>query len=151
MAQGKPNAILSQARIALIQEILGNHFQDTLFWCNSKLAQQRGLQFYQTRSNAVVLYDTLSAEFIEKAICIKTEEQLNDRESARPRVVAQSKFAMCITKSTQTRSKIILVKHKAMHRASGKQDATLWITEFQAYPSQQFNSRMNKDNRQLPS
>ena len=37
------------------------HFQNTLFWCNLKLAQQRGLQFYQTRSNAVILYDTLPA------------------------------------------------------------------------------------------
>ena len=64
---------------------------------------------------------------------------------------SRSKFAMWITRSTQTRSKIISGKHKAMHRASGKPDATLWITEFQAYPSQQFNSRMNKDNIQLPS
>ena len=23
----------------------GKHFQDTVFWCNLKLAQQRGLQF----------------------------------------------------------------------------------------------------------
>ena len=42
-----------------------------------------------------------------------------------------------------------LGKHKAMHRASGKQGATLWIAEFQAHPSQQFNSRMNKDNLQF--
>ena len=44
-----------------------------------------------------------------------------------------------------------LGKHKAMHRASGKPGATLWITESQAYPSQQFNSRMNKDDTRLPS
>ena len=36
-----------------------------------------------------------------------------------------------------------LGKHKAMHRVSGKPDATLWITEFQAYPSEQFSSTMN--------
>ena len=30
-----------------------------------------------------------------------------------------------------------LGKHKAMHRASGKPDATLWIAEFQAYPTVQ--------------
>ena len=50
-------------------------------------AQERGLQFYQTRSNAVVLYDTLPAEFVEKAICMKTKERLYQRESERPRVV----------------------------------------------------------------
>ena len=42
-----------------------------------------------------------------------------------------------------------LGQHKAMHRASRKLGATLWITEFQAYLSQQFNSRMNKDNIQF--
>ena len=29
-----------------IQKILGNSFQDTVFWCNLKLAQQRGLHFF---------------------------------------------------------------------------------------------------------
>ena len=54
-----------------------------------KLAQQRGLQFSQTRSNAVILHDTLPAEFIEKAICMKTKDQLYQRESVilRPRVL----------------------------------------------------------------
>ena len=46
--------------------------QDTVCWCNLMLAQQRGLQFYQTRSHAVILYDTLPAEFIEKAMCMKS-------------------------------------------------------------------------------
>ena len=68
------------------------HFQDTVFWCNLKLAQQRGLQFYQTRSNAVILYDTPPAEFIGKAICMKTKDQLYQRESVilRPRVVLKA-------------------------------------------------------------
>ena len=55
-------------------------FQNTVFGCNLKLAQQRGLHFYQTRSNAVILYDTLPAEFIEKTICMKTKDQLYQRE-----------------------------------------------------------------------
>ena len=68
------------------------HFQVTIFWCNLKLAQQRRLQFYQTRSNAVILYDTLPAEFIEKAICMKTKGQLYQMESVilRPRVVLKA-------------------------------------------------------------
>ena len=50
---------------------------------------QRGLQLYQTRSNAVILYDTLPAEVIERAMCMKTKDQLYDRESVilRSRVV----------------------------------------------------------------
>ena len=66
---------LSQARIAPYRNTW-KHFQDTIFWCNLKLAQQRGLQFYQTRSNAVILYDTLPAEIIEKATSMKTKDQL---------------------------------------------------------------------------
>ena len=79
---------LPQGRIAPYKNTW-KHFQNTVFWCILKVAQQRGLQFYQTRSNAVIVYDTLPAEFIEKAICIKTKDQLYQRESVivRPRVV----------------------------------------------------------------
>ena len=85
---GETHCDLSKARIAPYKNTW-KHFQDTVFWCNLKLAQQRGLQFYQTRSNAVILYDTLPAKIIEKAICVKTKDQLYRRESVilRPRVV----------------------------------------------------------------
>ena len=73
-------------------KILGNTFRIQYFWCNLKLAQQRVLQFYQTRSRSVILYDTLPAEFIETAICMKTKDQLYQRESVipRPRVVLEA-------------------------------------------------------------
>ena len=82
---------LSQARLAPYKNT-GERFQNTLCWCNLKLAEQRGLQVYQTRSNAVVLYDTLPADFIEKSICMKTKDQLYQRESVtlRPRVVLKA-------------------------------------------------------------
>ena len=35
--------------------------QDTVYWVELQLAQRKGLKFYQTRSNAVILYDTLPA------------------------------------------------------------------------------------------
>ena len=66
---------LSQARIAPHKNNW-KRFQKTVCWCILKLAQQRGLQFSQTRSNAVILHDTLPAEFIQKAICMKTKDQL---------------------------------------------------------------------------
>ena len=62
-----------------VQKYLETTFQDTVFWCNLKLAQQRGLQFYQTRANAVLLDDTWPAEFIEKAKCMMTKDQLHQR------------------------------------------------------------------------
>ena len=46
----------------------------------------------QLRSNAVILFDTLPAEFIEKAMCMNTKDQLYQRESVilRPRVVLRA-------------------------------------------------------------
>ena len=91
MALGKPCATCHKQE-SRHTHYTWKHFQETVFWCNLKLAQQRGLQFYQTRSNAVILYDTLPAEFIEKAICMKTKDQLYQRESVilRPRVVLKA-------------------------------------------------------------
>ena len=63
---------------------------------NLKLAQQRGLQLYQTRSNAVILHDTLPAEYIERAICMKIKDQLYQRQSVflKPRVVLTA-YSQC--------------------------------------------------------
>ena len=80
---------LSKARIAPSKNTW-KPLQDTVYWCNLLPAQERGLQVSETRSNAAVLCDTLPAEFIEKAICMKTKEQLYQRESARPRVVLRA-------------------------------------------------------------
>ena len=140
---------LSIARIAPYKNTW-KPLQDTVCWCNLMLAQERGLQFYQTRSFAVTLYDTLPAEFIEKAVCMKTEEQLYQRESARPRVVLRTN-SQCGSQDLPRQEARSSWEHKAMHGASGKLEATLWTMEFQAYHSQQLNSRMNKDNIQLPS
>ena len=48
----------SKARLALFKNIW-KRFQDTENWCNLLLAQEGGLQFYQTSSAAVILYHTL--------------------------------------------------------------------------------------------
>ena len=56
-----------------------------VFRCNLELVQERGLQFYQTRSHGVVLYDTLPIICIEKAVCMKKEE-LYQRVRLTPRV-----------------------------------------------------------------
>ena len=83
-AMGETLCDLSRARIAPYKNTW-KRFQNTVFWRNLKLAQQRGLQFYQTRSNAVIFYDTLPVELFEKAICMKTKDQLF--VILRPRVV----------------------------------------------------------------
>ena len=59
--------------------------QNTVFRCNWKLAREKGLQFYKTRSHAVVLYNTLSAARIEKAVCMKNQDELHQKVRLTPR------------------------------------------------------------------
>ena len=49
--------------------------QNIVYWCNLKLVQEKGLLFYQTKSHAIVLYDTLPAVCIEKVVRMKTKDE----------------------------------------------------------------------------
>ena len=60
--------------------------QNTVLWWNLKLAQEKGLQYYQTRSHAIVLYDTLPAASIEKVVCMKTQDELYQKVRLTPRL-----------------------------------------------------------------
>ena len=51
---------LTKPRLASHKQKWKRH-QDTVCWVDIKLAQQKGLKFYQTRCNAIILYDTLPA------------------------------------------------------------------------------------------
>ena len=42
--------------------------QNTVYWVDIKLAQKKGLKFYQTRSNAIILHETLPAYCIPKVV-----------------------------------------------------------------------------------
>ena len=48
---------LTKPRLASYMPKWKEH-QDTVYWVDFQLAQRTGLKFYQTRSNAVILYDT---------------------------------------------------------------------------------------------
>ena len=52
----------------------------------SKLAQRKGLQFYQTRSHAIALFNTLPATCIEKEIFLKTGEDSYSKVFQSPRL-----------------------------------------------------------------
>ena len=58
--------------------------QNTLYWVNIKLAQKKGLKFYQTRSNAIILCNTLPAYCIPKAIKMETGEITYEKVFASP-------------------------------------------------------------------
>ena len=88
-----PNFEVFDAKIAsaLNRIIHNSHFnRRAVYWCNLKVAQKKGLQFYQTQSNTIVLYNTLPAICIEKGVYMKVGEDFfrEVHESQRlPRVV----------------------------------------------------------------
>ena len=53
--------------------------QDAVFWVDVDLAIRKGLTFYQTRSNAIILQGTLPAYYIPKVERLKTGEVLYER------------------------------------------------------------------------
>ena len=48
--------------------------QNTVYWCNLKLARRKGLQFYQTRSNAFAPFNSWPAIYIKNMVYMKTGE-----------------------------------------------------------------------------
>ena len=59
--------------------------QDAVFWVDIDLAIRKGLTFYQTRSNAIILQGTLLADCIPKVVRLKTGEVLYEKSYMSPR------------------------------------------------------------------
>ena len=75
---------LDAPRLAWYKQKKWKKHQNTVKWVDIKLAQKKGFKFYQTRSNATILYDTLPAYCISKAIMMETGEIVNEEENASP-------------------------------------------------------------------
>ena len=69
---------LDKPRIMVYKNTWRVH-ENTVYWCNLKLAQRKGLQFYQTRSHALALFITLPAICTEKVVYMKTGEARSPR------------------------------------------------------------------------
>ena len=59
--------------------------QNTVYSVDIKLAQKKGLNFYQTRSNAIILHETLRACCIPKVVRMETGEIMHEKVFASPR------------------------------------------------------------------
>ena len=59
--------------------------QDAVYWVDIDLAIRKGLTFYQTRSNAIILQGTLPAYCIPKVVRLKTGEVLYEKAYMSPR------------------------------------------------------------------
>ena len=59
--------------------------QNTEYWVDINLGLKKGLKFYQTRSNAIILHETLPAYCIPKVVRMKTGEVMYEKVYASPR------------------------------------------------------------------
>ena len=55
-------------------------------WCYLRVAQSKGLQFYLTRSNAIILYNSLLAVCIEKVVIRKSGDELYSKTYQSPSI-----------------------------------------------------------------
>ena len=79
------NIDLEAPRLAWFHQKKWKKHQNTVCWVDIKLAQKKGFKFYQTRSNAIILHDTLPAYCIPKAVMMETGEIIYEKVFASPR------------------------------------------------------------------
>ena len=65
---------LGAPRLAQYMHKAWKKHQNTVYWVDIKLSQKEGLKFYQTRSNAIILHETLPVYSIPKVVRMETEE-----------------------------------------------------------------------------
>ena len=77
---------LEAPRLAQYMHTAWKKHQNTVYWVDIRLAQKKGLKFYQTRSNAIILYNTHRACCIPKAVRMESGELIYEKvyESLRP-------------------------------------------------------------------
>ena len=70
---------LRAPRLAHFMHKAWKKHQNTVYWVDINLAQRKGLKFYQTRSNAIFLYDTLPAYCIPKVVRMESGEIIYEK------------------------------------------------------------------------
>ena len=67
-------------------------YQDAVYWINLKKRSGKGSAFWQNRSNAVILHDSVPADSLEKVVNTKTGEILYQKASLSPRPVQREDY-----------------------------------------------------------
>ena len=145
---------LDKLRIAVYNHTWRVH-HNTVYWCNLKLAQRKGLQFYQTRSHAIALFNKLPAICIEKVVFVRTGEELHCKVCPSPRLPravltphsrngrqnppnpdARKTTTIKANTARSTRTLVARISKKISEACTGGHVAVTLITEFQAYLTQ---------------
>ena len=80
---------LNAPRLAWYKQKKWKRHQDTVYWVDIQLAQQKGFKFYQTRSNAIILLRHTSSfciskvvviwrNYIRESLCVTSASSFND-------------------------------------------------------------------------
>ena len=70
---------LKAPRLAQYMHKAWKKHQNTVYWVDIKLAQKKGFEFYQRRSNAIILYNTLPAYCIPKVVRMENGEIMYEK------------------------------------------------------------------------
>ena len=76
---------LEAPRLAQYMHKAWKKHQNTVYWVDINLALKKGLKFCQTRSNAIILHETLPAYCIPKVVRMETGEVMCEKVYASPR------------------------------------------------------------------
>ena len=83
---------LDAPRLARYKQKTWKKHKNTVSWVDIKLAQNTGFKFYQTRSNGIILYDTLPAYCISNSIMMKSGEVIYVKVYVSPRRLPKISF-----------------------------------------------------------
>ena len=137
---------LDKPRISVYRNTWQIH-QNTVYWCNLKFAQRKGLQFHQTRSHAIALCNKQLATCIEKVVYMKTGEDFYckvHQSPKLPRVVLTPnlQYGRQDPLNPEARkSTVTSILKKITERSTRILVAVTLITEFKVYPTQQFRKK----------
>ena len=76
---------LTKPRLAWYNQKTWKRHQETVYWVDIQLAQRNRFKFYQTRFNAIILYDTLPACGISEVVVMESEEIIYEKVYVSPR------------------------------------------------------------------
>ena len=65
---------LTAPRLARYPQTAWEKHQSTVYWVDIKLAQKKGFKFYQTKSNPIILSDTLPAYCVSNVVVMESGE-----------------------------------------------------------------------------
>ena len=108
---------VTKPRIAVYKHKWKIH-QNTVYWCHLTVAQSKGLQFYHTRSNAIILYNTLLA------MCIERWWSGSQEKNCTPQAPTRESLSIILTSTVERTEKLVVVKW-----TSGSKDCPIRLSQ----------------------